>query len=1074
MSREPDSPTNQQIPAPPGVLPSSFMRQLRPEYYSDSQDRTRIHLTADRFDYHLETITSRNQTNDFELFCRKLCERAICPDLRAKTGPDGGGDSKVDTETQPVAEEITERYFEGLRKEANETWAFAISAQKDWKAKARQDVESIASTGRAYDRIFFITNQLARDKDRAKLESDLAAAHGVPVTIHDRSWIIDETVSKERTDLAYNFLHVGDVVSGTRLGPNDYTRSQQLEDIERELGNPDNFAGMEMQLVSEALATAKLSRGLEKPRHETDGRFQRAVRLAAKYGTQRQKLEVQYESNWTAFWWFDDFDALIAAYPAFEERALKSDNAIDLELLGNLHQLLVNTTIHKHSSDEKTAVWERAESLEARLKDLAKDGSRPNNSLSARAELLRVQLNRALLNNEPERLASIWNEYAEIVDAASGLGEFNFDTLLKFVDVVGQVAGNDPAYNTLVEKCATAVGQRKSESEAALIYLRRAEKLGFEDNFDMIRWLGRAVVGLSKQEYADEQIEAAYRLAVAYRSAGLLWAARASCGLAMATAIIEADRNGEVPIETVATTKLWTWLSLELWHLPDALHGVQLLNGLLSSLPLADESKERVRQDLLELDLALGSLLLDVEASELSDLAAVPDLLGGLGLHTSRAALLYNMGHLETLRAEGALPATETDASFGALMDKLRSEGVAERINAPLVLNSGAAQTLSTTILGMNVTVAFDGADLIPVAEAILGTLEVFFATAIEQIAPHTEAYRIALSTDASAQTPQVSTSPQDMQTAVSWPHGLEVGNYERARVVREGLMTLAGHVLGTACSMREPEGLLERLFRDEAVAHRVEIVAAFSNSYTRFNGRPYAQLADWDKHNPRRFDIKEPRPGMAPKSRHATGSGDEPAEPGKRVAPTNHKQLGVKSVIDLPTWDAAVWRGCGYLQMGHDLPPLIALLFENGAAGRKIFERWRERFGDKDLKEEIAISIIRDLPGQNPHHYLVQITSSISSNERADVMYTVPMRSHEMMPANSDNLERFLGAYKRFGVYAIMPGLLPSTTGAQPEFSFDLAIEKRALTVTQAANVGQNQPESVALAIRGMRAPAK
>jgi hypothetical protein len=63
------------------------MRQLRPEYYSDSTRRTAINLAADQFEYHLSTITARNQTHDFELFCRKLCERAICPDLRAQTGP---------------------------------------------------------------------------------------------------------------------------------------------------------------------------------------------------------------------------------------------------------------------------------------------------------------------------------------------------------------------------------------------------------------------------------------------------------------------------------------------------------------------------------------------------------------------------------------------------------------------------------------------------------------------------------------------------------------------------------------------------------------------------------------------------------------------------------------------------------------------------------------------------------------------------------------------------------------------------------------------------------------------------
>jgi hypothetical protein len=205
MNRRADTPTQPEEHVPVGIKPSVFMRKLRPEYYSDSARRTSISLKADQFEYHLSTITSRNQTQDFELFCRKLCERAICPDLRAQTGPEGGGDSKVDTETLPVAEEISERYYEGVRKEANETWAFAISAQRTWKAKAQRDIEGIVATGRKYNRIFFITSQHARAKDRAKLEDDLTKAHGVPVTIHDRIWIVEETITKERIDLAYNF-----------------------------------------------------------------------------------------------------------------------------------------------------------------------------------------------------------------------------------------------------------------------------------------------------------------------------------------------------------------------------------------------------------------------------------------------------------------------------------------------------------------------------------------------------------------------------------------------------------------------------------------------------------------------------------------------------------------------------------------------------------------------------------------------------------------------------------------------------------------------------------------------------
>lgn len=47
------------------ISPSEFMRQLRSEYYSNTT-----------------TITSRNQRHDFEIFCRKLCERTIFLNLK--------------------------------------------------------------------------------------------------------------------------------------------------------------------------------------------------------------------------------------------------------------------------------------------------------------------------------------------------------------------------------------------------------------------------------------------------------------------------------------------------------------------------------------------------------------------------------------------------------------------------------------------------------------------------------------------------------------------------------------------------------------------------------------------------------------------------------------------------------------------------------------------------------------------------------------------------------------------------------------------------------------------------------
>lgn len=145
-----------------GILPSRFMRGLRPEIYSDTRDRTDYQLDAPLLAFHLDTLTQRNKTHDFEIFCRKLCERAICPNLVPQTGPEGGGDSKADTETFPVADEISSLYYEGEANSGRERWAFAFSAKQRWKQKATDDVQGLIDTGRTYDRIICVTARAAR------------------------------------------------------------------------------------------------------------------------------------------------------------------------------------------------------------------------------------------------------------------------------------------------------------------------------------------------------------------------------------------------------------------------------------------------------------------------------------------------------------------------------------------------------------------------------------------------------------------------------------------------------------------------------------------------------------------------------------------------------------------------------------------------------------------------------------------------------------------------------------------------------------------------------------------------
>jgi hypothetical protein len=127
--------SDEETPLSP-VLPSEFMRRRKPDLYSDTGARPSFHLDREVFSHFLETLTERNEHHDFELFCRKLCEREICPNLRPQTGPEGGGDGKVDTETYAVSPEVSSLWYVGKPEAANQRWAFAFSAKKSGRRRS--------------------------------------------------------------------------------------------------------------------------------------------------------------------------------------------------------------------------------------------------------------------------------------------------------------------------------------------------------------------------------------------------------------------------------------------------------------------------------------------------------------------------------------------------------------------------------------------------------------------------------------------------------------------------------------------------------------------------------------------------------------------------------------------------------------------------------------------------------------------------------------------------------------------------------------------------------------------------
>jgi hypothetical protein len=189
------------------------------------------------------------------------------------------------------------------------------------------------------------------------------------------------------------------------------------------------------------------------------------------------------------------------------------------------------------------------------------------------------------------------------------------------------------------------------------------------------------------------------------------------------------------------------------------------------------------------------------------------------------------------------------------------------------------------------------------------------------------------------------------------------------------------------------------------------------------------------------------------------------------RAVKTNPK-LYLTTPIDLDQWNKAGWKAVAYGDRG-DAPPLFALAFKNGDAARAIFEGWRERYGDRDQREELRISIIEgDLPGKEPG-YSVNISTDLdvfvarlkeAGFEYDDDLLVSVSRTHRMNPdPGSTNLETFKRNVRRNKAYILLPAVYHSDT--RIELLPGLEILKGKVLFRHVRDLHPNDPDVAVLA---------
>jgi hypothetical protein len=936
--------------------PSDFMRARRPELYSDSKTFAEKSLSRELLEYHLETLTNRKQETQFEYFCRRLAERELCPNLLPQTGPTGGGDSKVDSETYPVSDAISLGWYEGIGREANrERWAFAFSAKKDWKTKVASDVKKIVGAKRDYKLIYFLSNQFISDKKRAATEDTLAKKYKLAIRILDRSWIVERVFKNDRIELAVQSLALTEVASPTRkrVGPRDLERETELRELDSEIDDPARYSGVGYQRAEDALRSAILARGLERPRSEIEGRFTRAETIAEKINNKRQKLRITYARAWTAVWWFDDIEELDRLYDVVDSLAESSDEVTDIGLVFNLWLILASPAGNYYHAKQK----DRTKKLLSQLKRLASEKHRPNNALEARSMSLLMELTIAIRQSDRKGIDGALRGFKSILRAAKTLGRYPVEHLAHIIEEMGSGLRDSSVYDELFEIVVSLVAERKSEGGSGGILMRGGyRKLEAGKPYQAIRLFGRAQEKLSKYEYLRELLSALVGCALAYERAGLLWAARTNLLAAAADAISEFRKHGNFGIQALRYLRRLMWLELQLGRIPNVLSLTVAADALQTSLKIDQGSANALAEDRETLDLVLGMLFLRAPLSSLAELASLPDMLGNLNYVHSRIALLYALGYENQLREEGWLPSNEDDSSVHDFFEKWVQQPAIEDLPSQPQQTAESKVIFRSVVLGCELSVtSANNLRSIQLAEAVLGAIESVLATSLDQrIFPYRQTLNITVEPEK---------DPVDIVTCrvceIDGESAIEIRhNGERSPTTRKErtrfhrfLVDVIAQLIPLIALPADVDAYLSRVMGEERGLNRaLDFSEVFITQENILGKSQPFRVRDWaDLFQVQKFPLvritkwsgdAEPEETQKPDKELARFASSDPPRELTNTESLKHSNVKVISLIDVPLWNRAEWKATGFAWPRDlvDVPPLLALCFENEEAAKGDF----------------------------------------------------------------------------------------------------------------------------------------
>jgi hypothetical protein len=348
-------------------------------------------------------------------------------------------------------------------------------------------------------------------------------------------------------------------------------------------------------------------------------------------------------------------------------------------------------------------------------------------------------------------------------------------------------------------------------------------------------------------------------------------------------------------------------------------------------------------------------------------------------------------------------------------------------------------------------------------------------ATALRhEVFPRVERLDVFISLQGDLEEVAIELDESRSRITVMWPQGQSVLNSQDAMAAQPYLLELCALVLGAISMMPDTEKSLDQMVTQEEVLERALSFSFAHFASERVLGTKASSLDDLEHLRSKSYPPIDPLPDVVPQPLEQDGPSQFNEWAGNNEmpydfeTPQSHKGIRSSSIINLPLWDKAGWQGVLYAYNGAEdqQPPMLGLVLSDREAATAIFKEWNEKFGRKDVDDQIRISIIRGVKAEQEHHYRVHISKSIENDLRqgnpGQRVYNVS-RINTMEPESSEGLDMFLEQFNKSGMFFLVPAVV-SESGSMPDLLIEQSILSRNLYVRHAHEIGQHDPDAVAI----------